>query len=316
MPALLRGLMLFVLLAGPCAAAAPPVAHVTVTAKRRIDERTIRTVITPFVTLHAARDRISGLLLRAPRTGVCPAALGLPQGFDDFVSQRIAAIAKQAGAAVEPAGKCRPNIEVLFTMEPQAVVDRLVRQSDGAILGVHFVGEKGALGHVSHPIQAWYETGTADDSISRVVRLEPDGDVVTVHGRVRPDQAYGSGPYAGTGSRIPARNRSEITNVLIVVDGAKVRGTEIGPVADYIALLALSEAQSLDACNSLPSILDLFASGCTGRAPPQALTDSDLAFLKALYAADLTSGGEAARDKIAHRMALSLGTAPAATTAR
>jgi hypothetical protein len=83
------------------------------------------------------------------------------------------------------------------------------------------------------------------------------------------------------------RRVSSITHVLIVADINKLGGHEIGPVSDYIAMLALSHPRSLDDCNELPSILDLMSSRCGAREKPQALTANDIAYLKALYAADL-----------------------------
>jgi len=83
------------------------------------------------------------------------------------------------------------------------------------------------------------------------------------------------------------RRISAIANALVVADLKKVGGLEIGPIADYITMLVLTEPRSLDDCNAFPSILDLMASDCQGRTKPVALTESDWAYLKGLYAADL-----------------------------
>jgi hypothetical protein len=303
-PVLLAGLAIAAgASAQPQVSAPPTVGQVTVTGRRAADEDMIRAVIAPFVTSHAARDRKSGLLLRAAPTGICPVALGLPEAFDDFVIHRIIEVARQAGAAMEPKGRCRPNVEVLFTSRPQVVIDALARQTHGEILGFHFLGEKGPLIHVTRPIQAWYITGTRGDSSSQDKRLDSDGTVSGDHAQVRIDRAYGGGLDTGTGSLVPPRNRSQFVNVLILADAGKLAGHEIGPVADYVALLALSQPQNLDGCGALPSILDLLASGCGSRPAPRALTDSDLAFLKALYAADLSSSAGAARAQMARQMA-------------
>jgi len=72
-----------------------------------------------------------------------------------------------------------------------------------------------------------------------------------------------------------------------VADIKKLAEQEIGPVSDYIAMLALSQPRSLDDCDKLPSILDLMLPDCRDSAKPGALTPSDIAYLKALYAADL-----------------------------
>jgi len=53
-------------------------------------------------------------------------------------------------------------------------------------------------------------------------------------------------------------------------------------IADYVAMLALSQPGSSGHCQFLPSITDLFA--CPGRAAPGGLTPADAAYLTALYA--------------------------------
>lgn len=299
----------------PGDAAAPPpkpIGTVTVTGKRRTEQEIIRTVIAPFVARHAARDAKTGLLVRGPPEGVCPITLGLSAGFNDFVTARVVAVAKSVGAVVQRIGKCRPNVQVVFTTDAQGFVNQMVEKSRGAILGFHVVGQERALIHVSRPIQAWYVTGTLNAVPTSFVQfVGTDPGTMGFLGGVMMDRNDGSQPYSGLGSRLTPRNSSQIMNVLIVADLDKLDGHEVGPVSDYIAMLALSQAPSLDACGELPSILDLMASDCPGRAKPQALTDSDMAFLKALYAADITISGARGRDRVAHGMVQALdGAAP------
>jgi len=71
--------------------------------------------------------------------------------------------------------------------------------------------------------------------------------------------------------------------VILIVDTTKVVDYSIGAIADYLAMLSLSVAQSPDHCDPLPSILDLMSSSCDTREAPTAITAGDLAFLKALY---------------------------------
>jgi hypothetical protein len=93
-----------------------------------------------------------------------------------------------------------------------------------------------------------------------------------------------------------------------VIANVLIAGQEIGPIADYIAMLSLSQPSSLDDCNDLPSILDLMASGCDARAKPVALTESDVAYLKGLYAADLGAVNVSTqKDNIASGMKGNLG---------
>ena len=295
----------------PAPPARKPLDTVVVTGKRPPDQNLIRTVIAPFVRAHAARDRLSGLLLRQPPTGICPVTSGLSPAFNAFVTRRIVEVAKMVGAVVQPEVKCRPNVQVLFAIDPQGTVDALAGGAGEVMLGFHFVGERRGLVHVSRPIQAWYVTGTISDTGEENAQLiAPDGRA-SPGGSVDIDDPYGQTPYAGTGSKLHPRNSSQIVSVLIVADLNQLDGHEIGPVSDYIAMLALSQAQSLDTCGPLPSILDLMAADCQGRPAPQSLTDGDIAFMKALYAADITSTGDSGLFRVERSMAQGLGQASA-----
>jgi hypothetical protein len=287
-------LIAFLWLAPVAVAQTAPNAHSqlsleTVTVLGTQDQEALAKIITRFVEVHSALDRKSGLLVREDAGGVCPLVMGLPQAYDDFVSARIDEVAKAAGSPVQGAGKCDVNVEVFFTNDAQGLADQLAEKTHGAILGYHFTHEKSALIHFSRPIQAWYVTGTRDDPKSLGTSVNTDSTTDSAHHGIRIDRAYGRGPYTGTGSRVRPNIASNIVNTLIIVDLNEVGGREIGPVADYISLLALSQPASLDDCNDFPSILDLMSSGCKGRTKPTALTDSDMAYLKALYAADITT---------------------------
>jgi hypothetical protein len=259
---------------------------VVVTGQRDIDA-----VVNHFVELHAAPNRKTGQYMRDDLGPVCPVTLGLPKAFNDFVTARVLQVAQSAGATTDPTGHCIPNIEIIFTDKPADVVKALAQRTNGAILGVHFVHETPRLLTVTHPVQAWYVTGTRMDESSSapVMSVDVDGTAKPADDRTpATDNAYHNAPdRVGLGSRLRQRRISAIANVLIVADIREVGGHEIGPVSDYIAMLALSEPRSLDQCNELPSILDLMSSGCGDRTKPDRLTDSDVAYLKALYSADL-----------------------------
>lgn len=283
------------------------VSPVTVPGVRPVDQDVIKTIIAPFVALHAAPSRKTGLLVRIPHTGVCPAILGLPAAYNAFVDRRIREVARKIGAGVEPEGRCQPNVQVLFTEDPQGVVNALSRRTGGAILGMHTWRETVQIVRVTRPIQAWWVTGVVNDSKgTNAVIVGRDGVQDTGHGRVVVDNAYGPGMFTGSGSHVPPRNSGQIVNALIVVDTRKLGGVPIGPVADYVAALALSQARSLDRCSKLPSILDLFAVDCPDTARPQALTDSDYSFLSALYTSDVTTSGARGRDQVERKMARDL----------
>jgi hypothetical protein len=264
-------------------------------------EQDIDTIVSQFVDQHAAPNRKTGQYMRDDIGPVCPVTLGLPDAFDRFVTARVVRVAASVGARTDKTGSCKPNIEIIFTDEPSAVVKSLAERTKGGILGMHYVHETPRLLEVTHPIQGWYVTGTRMDSnsITPVTSADRSGSTQPADDKTpRLDNAYRNVPErVGLGSKIPGRRISSIVNVLIVADIKQVGGGAIGPVADYIAMLALSEPRSLDQCNALPSILDLLSSDCGSRPKPQQLTDSDIAYLKSLYAADLGAATNSAQQE-------------------
>jgi len=69
----------------------------------------------------------------------------------------------------------------------------------------------------------------------------------------------------------------------IVVDAGKIVGQEVGPLSDYIAMLAISQGLSYDACQSVPTITNLMAPDCSADMKPAAITDVDMTYLRGLY---------------------------------
>jgi hypothetical protein len=251
----------------------------------------IDTVVSHFVDMHAAPNRKTGQYMRVDLGPVCPVTMGLPPAFDRFVTARVVAVAASVGAKTDAAGKCKPNVEIYFTAQPAALVKAFDEKTRGAILGMHYIHERPSLLEISRAIQSWYVSATHYDDYSTdsAMSFGIDGTARDTYDRSPvPDNAYMRAPEQMVlNSHIPMRRISSLAHVLIVADINKLGGHEIGPVSDYIAMLALSQPPSLDDCNELPSIIDLMSAQCGARAKPQALTANDIAYLKALYAADL-----------------------------
>ena len=79
-----------------------------------------------------------------------------------FITQRVKYIALAAGAPVNTEASCTPNIEIVFTTTPQALLDNIRKHESGlsGLCRVHAQHEK--LATVTRPIQAWYTTETRD----------------------------------------------------------------------------------------------------------------------------------------------------------
>jgi hypothetical protein len=94
---------------------------------------------------------------------------------------------------------------------------------------------------------------------------------------------------------------SELTNALIVADPSRLSDKTLGPITDYLSMLALSQMKSLDGCATLPSIIDMLGKPCADR-KPNGLTPADAAYLTSLYAADLEKNKALEVSGIATRM--------------
>lgn len=106
--------------------------------------------------------------------------------------------------------------------------------------------------------------------------------------RLVPDPAFdNTGASGGVAGSRALQLRSELLHVTILVDAQKLNGMSLQVISDYMALLALTRITELDTCNALPSIVDQLAAQCAERDKPGSLSDSDAAFLKALYGSNL-----------------------------
>jgi hypothetical protein len=215
---------------------------------------------------------------------VCPFTEGLSPGFNAFVIQRIKDVAAQVGAPVDTHAKCGTNILVIFTPQPQALLDN-IRKKNPALLGFHYVAQLKDITAFTHPIQAWHVTGTRG-----------------VNGFVAQDDACCPEPGGAPGSRLTAGLSSEIIGGIVVADSRLVADHTVGAISDYVALLALSQTTPADGCDSLPSVLDVLAPACPDDQRPDGLTDGDIAYLKALYAIDTTALLPLEQAEIADRM--------------
>jgi hypothetical protein len=268
--------------------APPPLPEVTVTAPRPpTPEELAGDAVSNFVHVHAAPTVMTGQLARwgggiGRGEGICPMTIGLSQRLNDFVSARILAVAASVGAPVQTGGRCtRYNVYIVFATDPQKALDDMVKR-DSRILGFHYPQQTPELQAVSRPIQGWYVTSTrgvhGDETVDEANPLLPlESNVLN----------QGKHPAGLPGSRLSSGISSAIVNVVIVADTNKIIGRPIGAVADYVAVLTLTQAFAPERCGTLPSVMDMMLPNCDEKEPFTGVTAGDLAFLRSLYKADL-----------------------------
>ena len=272
------------------AAAVPAIAQapaardsVTVTAGKIPKE-----VIDAFIASQAVPSQALDQMARW-NVPVCPMVVGVPRDFARFVEKRIRDVAAEVGAPAREA--CKQNVSIIFTPEPQSIVNEIRRRSSAFIGYHHSTAQGDKLAKVTHPIQAWHMTGTRDLR-GNLEADNPRGQTNTLVIRY-PDPFFpekmieihvpNASARTVTGGRLGNGLSSEFTHALIVADIKWAQGPEIGVIADAMAVLALSRPALPDNCRSMPSILDLLAKDCPRGPEATAITPADLAFLRGLY---------------------------------
>jgi hypothetical protein len=281
------------------------VENVIVTAPALRSERALDN----FIIAHSKPTQWLGKIARW-KNGICPLAVGLSPQMNLYISQRIIRVAMMTGAPLDKGETCRPNILVIATDQPQAFLDFMSTKRP-ALLGPHYISQRQKIATMTLPVQAWYSTAT-EDFYGFISADLPSWDLG--YGAMSSSYVAGSasGGMAGmgahvSGSRLGDGLKSELSTAVILVDTRKIAGQQIGPLADYIAMLALSQGQSYDTCQDVPTINNLMASGCAAEMKPAALTDIDATYLRGLYKMDAGSSYLGERSSIAFEMKKELG---------
>jgi hypothetical protein len=256
----------------------------------------------PFIVHHgtthysASAGAVGGSLLRwrgGRAETICPGTTGLDEGYNDFVSARVRAVAAFVGAPVQPPEtKCTPNVQIIFTQDPRGVM-AAVQQWGARALRVKFDHQMEKALEISdeHGIQGWYVTAGGGASVlNRDPGLVGGIALEALWPRVITTSVHANGV-----------NRS-ILGVVLVINTKKLTGVTIGSIADYAALVSLSVIENPGHCDPLPSILDIQSAACASRDKPAGITAGDVAFLKALYYKNTGIGGTLSRDSIQANM--------------
>lgn len=244
----------------------------------------LETEIQRFVRGHARLSRIDQLARWDDP--LCVRVINLPEAFANFIANRVHEVAAEAGAPERAEAGCIPTVSIMFTTEPQALIDH-IRAETPDLLGAYFINQRDALATIRRPIQAWYVTATRTPMETVIDRPMRD-------------------PLPGNpGSRITRNLQSVFAHVLIVVDANAVADAPVGPIADYIAMLSLTAVQEESwGCGGLVTIMEHF-SECSNA--PQELTSADRAFLRGLYAMNERAVGTLQRGQVRGDMGRTLG---------
>lgn len=280
MAAALAGALAGSAAAAPAPTAAPETAvdELTVEANKRARDKIVSQFIGDYVT-ESPSEQVTRW-----SENICPQTSGLPGVLNNMVTARVREIAATVGAPAKADADCRPNLFIVFAVDPQAVIDNVRRKVPEA-LGFHYVHDRRKISRVVRPVQAWYATETED-----------------LNGFKELDTSEFSGTRHVLGTRLSQGWRSGLASVIITVDLNVIGGSDLGALSDYIAMLALSQMNAPETCKPLPSIANLLSTDCGPERKTTAITESDLAYLKAVYWMNPTKFINGQRGDIAFRM--------------
>ena len=249
-----------------------------------------------FVMSYAAQSPIDQLATWRAGEGVCPQVYGVTSEIGVQVTQRLLAVASLVDAPVRRT-PCEPNVLIIFTLHAQEQVDQILA-TQPARFGLVKPSEAKKAMTMTNPVQAWYVTETVDGS----GRARVDDN--TLGGKsfnLRTGRSTEGGLDGRAGSLLGEGLESHFVSVLIVVDGAKIDTDPNGPIADYVAMLALAQTKNFAQCHGLPSVSNLSAPYCSAGATMR-LSGADIAYLRGLYAVRMTAKADFQRDEIARRI--------------
>ena len=250
-----------------------------------------------FVRSYAASTRQRHLVARWINP-ICVQVVGLAPVQAAAVRERVEEVATAVGLGLKAAGCQKPDVEIGFTTDPQRMLDDVVaRKADS--LGDP-TSDTRTVKTVTLPVQAWYLTnsveyadngGAADLKVRVLYPWQGDAPSQASPQQLQSWGAQMLAPSYAPDYRAPwGEDRPDdprrFLHVMVIVDLRRTGNTPLSLLSNYVAMLALSQPRSLDRCNALPSVTDLFAGDCPGRAAPDRLTQADAAYLKALYASD------------------------------
>jgi hypothetical protein len=253
-----------------------PDSPIVVTGQRPTRDEARARAVSFVRQIGVARGDISAARFVDP---ICPRVMGIAERYAGMVLTRMRAIAEAAGIALGRQG-CHPNVSVSFVGNAAGLMREIDRRSPTRLTEVPRE-ERQELLNGDAPIRWWYLTETR----SRYQMRNAPQSLQTETG----GQSGGSSTASGTldaealshydaGSHVSNAVNRAIVDANVVIDLDGVEGRSLQAVAAYAAFVAFSEVRRSDPPPA-GSILGMFG------AEPQAdaLTDWDLAFLRALY---------------------------------
>jgi len=211
---------------------------------------------------------------------VCPLVAGLSRQWGEYILARVSDIGQAAGVPL--AGThCHPNLYILVSKQPEALLQDLEKRHRLVVFGGASPDLIDAFIATFRPVRTWYDTAqrtaeglpmlsTSFPGVSQQAADKGIGAIVMVP--VEPNQPL----------ELTTNSWAQASHLTFNVCWAT-----LGQLADYVAMVGLSQIKADGRLGDAPTILTLF-----DKAPQEAspgMTEWDQAFLKSVYATEQKS---------------------------
>ncbi len=242
------------------------------------EQRRLRAVVQDFVgELAAPAGNRGPARWNGP---VCVGVVNLQGEIAQYLADRTSDVARELGIEAGEPG-CRPNILIIAASDGRAVANGIVDERRAAFRpgGSGMTRSLRALETFrtsEAPIRWWHISAPVDSESGRLATRLPGRDAPTTN--------------ISRGSRLRTDIRDDLLRAIIVVDMSKAAGLTLSQLADYCALVALSQVDPEADVLAFDTVLNVFTDSTT-----PGLTSWDMDYLNALYRVEQNSLGANAR---------------------
>lgn len=192
----------------------------------------------------------------------CVKIVGIDPAYHDVIRQKIRETAKVAGAPKEAPAGCRPNIQVAFSTDGDALMEKLKRKYL-AIINGQPIRKFDEMFQSNKPIR-WWHVNEAQDSAT--------------------DVPVNAVTFQAKASLISSGVEIDLVSTVIIVDINQANGYPLESVASYISMVAFAQIKgSTQEVVNDTSILGMFNDVKPRVAALRNLTVWDRAYLHAIY---------------------------------
>lgn len=207
---------------------------------------------------------------------ICPGVWGLSPENAQVLIDRIYDNAERAGVDINEDPECGANVWVIFVDDPRETFGQLRRDNAFLVRGLDYWSRK-AVSEQLGPVLAWNLVSVRNPDGVAIADASTTAMAAT---EARSDGEIPANPVLWM-SRTRTAIRQDIEMSVMLVERSAIADLDAVAMGDYATMRTLAQTRPPRRENAYETVLSLFDADAV--APPQRLTDFDLAYLQSLY---------------------------------